>query len=262
VYKNEAGIDKLLIIAKEAAMLGANSLRRNDIILKSVQYEKSHDVKLQADKIAENQIVSFLKAETDIEIISEEMWEASPLEINEDSSDFLWVIDPLDGSYNFLHDIPFYCISIALWEGRKAPVLGVIYNFANNELFHGVVGRGSWLNNMRINMANKKDISKAILCTGFPVNMDFSNQNLIEFSEKIKSWGKIRLFGSAGLSLAYVASGRVDAYQERDIMFWDVAAGVSLVKAAGGKVDFKFSGEGDLRMKVLATNNYLKLEDK
>jgi len=253
--------DKLLNIAKEAAIVGANALKNNSKSLKRAHYGKLHDVKLKADKVAENVIVDFLLVKTGIEIISEEMWENSNFKLDNDSSDLLWIVDPLDGSYNFLHDIPFCCISIALWEGKKKPLLGVIYNFYNNELFYGIVGKGARLNDIKINTSNIKHINKAILCTGFPVNMDYSEKNLAKFINKIMTWGKVRLLGSAGLSLAYVACGRVDAYQEKDIMFWDVAAGISLVKAAGGVVDFVFSDERKLKMRVTATNNYLKLEN-
>lgn len=253
--------DKLLNIAKEAAIVGANALKNNSKSLKRVHYGKLHDVKLKADKVAENNIVPFLLVKTGIKIISEEMWENSHFKLDNDSSDLLWIVDPLDGSYNFLHGIPFCCISIALWEGKKKPLLGVIYNFDNNEFFYGIVGKGSWLNDLKINTSDIKDINKAVLCTGFPVNMDYSEKNLAKFINKIMNWGKVRLLGSAGLSLAYVASGRVDAYHEEDIMFWDVAAGISLVKAAGGMVDFVFSDEKNLKMRVTATNNYLNLED-
>jgi len=257
-----AEFDKLLNIAKEAALVGANILKDSDSSLKETQYNGLHDVQLKADEVAEKNIVSYLSSETDIDIISEEMWKASPNKVFKDSSDLLWVVDPLDGSYNFLYNIPFYCISIALWQGRESPILGVIYNFYTNELFSGIVGKGSWINNIKIQTTDTKDIGKAILCTGFPVNIDYSTENLTKYIYKIRDWGKIRLFGSAGLSLAYVASGRVDAYQEEDIMFWDVAAGISLVRAAGGMVDFMFSDERDLKMNVVATNNHLRIEDK
>src|SRR3989304_6704816 len=231
-----AKLDKLLNIAREAALIGADALRQGGNFIKRAEFDKSHNVKLKADKIAETNVVSFLSSKTDINIISEEMWETYPSEINVNRSDLLWVVDPLDGSYNFLYDIPFYCISIALWEGKKKPLLGVVYDFNKEELFCGIVGRGAWLNNVQINITGIKDINKAILCTGFSIKMNFSDKNLIKFIGKIQNWGKIRLLGSAGLSLAYVASGRADAYYEEDIMFWDLAAGIALVAASDGVI--------------------------
>ena len=192
------------------------------------------DVKVEADGQLNQFIRGGLKKETAFPILSEE---------DSLSSDFnfqgpLWIIDPLDGSLNYSKNIPFSCISIALWEDLK-PKLGVIYDSNRNELFEGIVGEGAWLNGKPLKMETSVSKENAILCTGFPTGRDFSDSSLKEFVEEVKAYKKIRLFGSAALSLAYVASGRADSYHEDSIAIWDIAAGLALVKAAGGAIDYK-----------------------
>ena len=124
------------------------------------------------------------------------------------------------------------CISIALWSSE--PILGVVYDFNRDELFTGVTGVGAWCNDLPISPSGISSPKNAILTTGFPVNRNFSSNSLDIFLQNIINFKKIRLFGSAALSLAYVACGRVDAYLEEDIMLWDVAAGIALIKASNG----------------------------
>ncbi len=214
-------------LAKNAAALLSSSGR-------SVVACLPRDVKVEADAQLNNFIQAGLKKIGTFPILSEE---------DSLSSDFnfekpLWIIDPLDGSLNYSKDIPFFCISIALWANHK-PLLGVVYDPNRDELFEGIVGLGAWLNGTALK--KKEIISKeeAVLCMGFPTGRDFSETSLKEFVEEIKVYKKIRLFGSAALSLAYVASGRADAYHEDSIALWDVAAGLALVSAAGGAIDYK-----------------------
>ncbi len=114
------------------------------------------------------------------------------------------------------------------------PLFGVVYDFNREELFTGIVGEGAWLNDLPISISTTKNASNAILATGFPTSSDFSKDALLKVVDNIKRYQKIRLLGSAALSLAYVACGKVDVFQEKNIKIWDVAAGIALVKAAGG----------------------------
>lgn len=223
----------LLNVAKQASLKAGEFLLEEGHSMLSVDLETRWDIKIAADKASERIILDYLKSKTDFSILSEE----TGMFKNQDS-EYLWIVDPLDGTFNYVHGIPFCCISIGLWKNSK-PVLGVVYDFNRKEIFAGIVGTGAWLNEKQIKVSFEENQKKAVLCTGFPVNSDFSTDNLVEFAKKIQSYKKIRMFGSAALSLAYVACGRVDAYQEDNIMFWDVAGGIALAKAAGGKIDYK-----------------------
>lgn len=149
--------------------------------------------------------------------------------------EYTWIVDPLDGSINYSEGIPLSCVSVGLWQ-NTSPILGVIYDFNRDLLYEGVIGRGAWLNKYPIRVKPYRCSAKAILCTGFPASMDFSKLEMISFITRVKKFRKIRMFGSAALSLAFVASGKVDAYYENNVKIWDVAAGLALVKAAGGVI--------------------------
>ena len=197
-----------------------------------IESEEGKDIKLKADKESEKIILSYLK-KSKHSILSEE-----DVTKKRKRKKAFWIVDPLDGSMNFKRNLPFCVISIALWRKNK-PLLGVIYDFNKEDLYYGGIGKGSWLNNKKINVSKISEKNKAILMTGFPIKLDYSGENLKDYVEQIQKFKKIRHIGSAALSLAYVASGKVEAYYEKDIMLWDIAAGLALVKAAGGTVDLK-----------------------
>ncbi len=188
------------------------------------------DVKLDADRLAENLIIDRLTAKSPFGVLAEESGTRPGA-----NEALRWIVDPLDGSMNFLRGIPLCCVSIALCRGTE-PVLGVVYDFWRDEMFTGAIGHEAKLNGTRIHVSGVADAGKAVLCTGIPVSADFSLEGLNQFIVDARRYKKIRLLGSAALSLAYVAAGRADAYQERNIKIWDVAAGVAIVEAAGGRV--------------------------
>lgn len=192
------------------------------------------DAKIAADQRLHRLIKAELMKGSSWAVLSEE--ELDNISI-QDVRDPIWILDPLDGSVNFSHNIPLCCISIGLWHGMT-PVLGVVHDFERSEIFSGLVGKGAWLNGVPVKVSGINRKSEAILCTGFPSKTDFSDQALSTLISDIRSYKKVRLLGSAALSLAYVASGRVDAYQENDIAVWDVAAGLAIVKASGGSFAF------------------------
>jgi myo-inositol-1(or 4)-monophosphatase len=220
---------KELELAKTVAKRAGSLLRELQSKPAHVLNADGRDLKLHADREAEKIIIKALKASSSYMILAEESGEHGHL----DSGAAMWIVDPLDGTINFSRDMSLSCVSIALWQEHK-PVLGVVYDFNYKELFSGVVGEGAWCNNEKVAVSNVTDTNKAILATGFPVNRNFESASLQNFLNSIQEFKKIRLLGSAALSLAYVACGRVDAYTEEDIMLWDVAAGVALVRAAGG----------------------------
>jgi myo-inositol-1(or 4)-monophosphatase len=195
----------------------------------AVTSDQGRDVKHLADVESEKAIIESLRAGSPHPLLTEES--GAHGRISNDAP--AWIVDPLDGTLNYSRDIPLCAVSIALWRGAE-PLLGVVYDFNRDELFSGAAGLGAWLNDTPISPSGVAETERAVLATGFPVNRDFSADSVGEFVRRIIGFKKVRLFGSAALSLAYAASGRVDAYCEEGIMLWDVAAGIAIVAAAGG----------------------------
>jgi myo-inositol-1(or 4)-monophosphatase len=246
-WKNEIKTAKTAAKAAGKALLDAS--------LKSVISNKGRDIKLKADLEAEAVILNIIEKESSYPILSEESNRHKAF-FQENS--YLWVIDPLDGTLNYSKGIGFCCVSIALWKDGL-PLLGVIYDFNNDDLFSGVINKGAWCNDKPIHPSYDISPDKAVLVTGFPINRDFSNKALADFIKNIKSFKKIRLLGSAALSLAYVACGKADGYVEEDIMLWDVAAGIAIVKAAGGNVFCQDSSRTPFARNIMAGNVFRKV---
>lgn len=207
------------------------------------------DIKIRADGALERVIGDTLRAHSPFPVVSEER---SGADRAPHESGLCWIVDPLDGSLNCSRGIPLWCISIALWRG-ETPVLGVIHDVNRGEHFTGLAGSGAWLNGEPIRVSRVADPREAVLCTGFPVFRDFASAPLARFVRDVQRYKRIRMLGSAALSLAYVACGRADLYQEDTIALWDVAAGIALVEAAGGKVERALAGIGRC-MTVRAAN--------
>jgi len=220
-----------LYIAKRATLLAGELLKKDEPGNRKVIKELIHDVKIEADVKSEKLILDYLQRTSKFSILSEEKGL-----INGTNKDYIWIVDPLDGSLNYSRSIPLCCVSIGLWKGN-IPILGAIYDFNRNELFSGIVDQGAWLNDKPIKVS-KNEKKNSVICTGFPVRTDFSDENINAFIEQVKNYKKVRLLGSAALSIAYVACGRVDAYHEKDIMLWDVGGGIPIVFGAGGYVQW------------------------
>ena len=156
------------------------------------------------------------------------------------NSSRVWIVDPLDGTTNFAHGLPHFCVSIGLVIDDM-PTLGVIYDPTKNFLFTGIVGHGCFLNSKPIQVSDTDKIERALLATGFPYDRRTNpNNNTDRASHILKHCQGLRRAGAAALDLAYVAAGWIDGYWEDKLHPWDVAAGYALVNAAGGKVsDFK-----------------------
>lgn len=228
-------LDALLLLATDTAKRAVENVMKDLPIIKEVRLDLDRDIKLEADYKLEKFIIDNIALQSKYPILSEE---CGIVNRSGNSDVYRWIIDPLDGSLNYYRGIPMSCISISLWKDMN-PILGVVFDFNHGETFTGLVGKGAWLNDRPIRLSDITEKSKAVLCTGFPVSTDFSKKALIDFTDDIRNFKKIRLLGSAALSLAYVACGRADYYRENGIKIWDVAAGLSLVKAAGGIVRIK-----------------------
>jgi myo-inositol-1(or 4)-monophosphatase len=237
---------ELLNVAIKAALFSGSILF--DHHQACVNSSHGKDIKLEADVESENRVFEILK-QTEINILSEE---AGYIEHNK-NSDLFWIVDPLDGSLNYSRNIPLNCISIALWK-KNEPIFGIIYDYNHNSIYRGVVGEGAYLNDKEIVVSDIVEKSKAIITTGFPVYTSFDDESLINFIKTIQDYKKVRLLGSAALSLSFVAAGYVEAYAENNIAIWDVAAGIALVLAAGGKVNFSFSTRNRNLLNVFASN--------
>lgn len=229
-----------LNLAAEAATKAGYFLFKNIGKNLDIIAEEEREIHFQFDLEAEKIIINELQNGSEYKIFTEE---SGLIDAASDGYNYTWIVDPIDGSINYSEGIPLSCVSVSLWK-QSSPVLGVIYDFNRDHLYEGVIGQGAWVNKQPIRVKPLRSSEKAIICTGFPSSMDFSETTMKAFINHVKKFRKIRMLGSAALSLAFVASGRVDAYYEKNIKIWDVAAGLALVKAAGGEIickDFPLS---------------------
>lgn len=165
--------------------------------------------------------------------------------IDQKKSEYIWVIDPLDGTTNFLQQIPIYSISIGLLHEEQL-ILGVVCDVERRETFYAWKGGGAWCNGHQIHVSGREEVSDAVVATGFPyASRDVLPQLTAAFDYFLKNARGIRRLGSAAIDLAYVACGRFDAYYETTLNSWDIAGGIILVEEAGGIVT-DFYGQGDM----------------
>jgi myo-inositol-1(or 4)-monophosphatase len=153
-------------------------------------------------------------------------------------SPYSFIVDPLDGTFNFVKGLGPSAVSIALWKNRE-PIFGVIYELVEKRLYWGGRGMGAHAGDKKLAVSGTSRRDEASLCTGFPARHDMSAEGAMkDFWRKAQRYAKVRMLGSAAVSLLHVAKGSADAYSEDDIMLWDVAAGLALVEGAGGRVRF------------------------
>jgi myo-inositol-1(or 4)-monophosphatase len=222
--------DGLLELADLAALRAGVALKEHRADWSGVDAEEGREVKVRADIRAEALILDTLAKLSPFPILSEERgWTATG------DRDIAWIVDPLDGSVNYILGYPHCAVSIALAVAGK-PMLGVVYNFLLEEHFSGVVGRGAKLNGRPIKVSEVTDPARGVLSTGIPARAQSEAAAFADFMDEMRRWRKVRMIGSAACALANVAAGRADAYREMGAMLWDVAAGCALVEAAGGRV--------------------------
>ena len=245
----------------KACMKASRSLIRDFGEIENLQVSTKGpgDFVTSADKRTEKILIEELqKAHPDYGIITEETGIINKTNINN-----RWIIDPIDGTMNFLNGIPQFAISIGYEENGEIKS-GVIFNPIMNEMFCAEKGNGAYLNNSRIRVSNKKKIKDALIVTGGPKGSSKNKDKI--FSEYInisKQVSNVRKFGSASLDMAYVACGRFDGYWQRELNYWDVAAGLIILKEAGGFVDFFEEDEKlPLKKNIIATNSYIHDELK
>jgi myo-inositol-1(or 4)-monophosphatase len=239
---------ELLALADRAAAEAGAALKANRAAWATIEAEEGREVKIGADKKAEALILAALKDATPYPIISEEAGWARAM-ANGDR--MIWAVDPLDGSVNYLRDYPHCAVSIALLKDGE-PIVGIVDCFVLGERFTGIVGEGAWLNGKPMRVSDIGEPSKGILQTGVPSRASAESMKL--FEERLTTWRKVRMIGSAATALAYVAAGRAEAYRESGSMIWDVAAGCALVKAAGGEYRIGAEQGLDRPLEVAAGN--------
>lgn len=248
-------LQNLLDIATEAALAAGAILQTYLGKLEEIQEKgRPGDLLTAADKASEVAILDILRRHVpDHPILTEE---SGQLGTNE--SEYLWAIDPLDGTTNFAHQYPFFAVSIGLLFAGT-PCMGVIFDPFHNELFRAAKGLGATKNRHPIRVSQTSELSKSLLVTGFAYDRrETADNNYAEFCHLTHLTQGVRRSGSASLDLAGVAMGRVDGYWERGISLWDIAAGVVLVEEAGGKVTAYDGSPLQLRSgRILATNGYI-----
>jgi myo-inositol-1(or 4)-monophosphatase len=228
-----------------------NELNKDDIEEKGI-----HNLVTYVDKQSEKKLVKELGI-----ILPEAGFIAEEDDTLVRSNSLNWVIDPLDGTTNFIHRIPLYAISIALMDGDEV-ILGVIYEINLKECFYAWKGSPAFLNGNEINVSTTTKLDNSLLATGFPY-YDYSmlDPYLDLFKNLMQSTRGVRRLGSAAVDLAYVACGRFELFYEYGLQSWDVAAGTLIVKQAGGKVtDFKGGNNFIFEKQLIASNKHTHWE--
>ncbi|MEP5613767.1 MAG: inositol monophosphatase family protein [Cyclobacteriaceae bacterium] len=205
---------------------------------KHVELKGKSDLVSYVDKEAEKMLVETLRP-----LVADAGFLTEEETVSQDSKEYTWIIDPLDGTTNFVHGLPNFCVSVALQHNDEL-IVGVVYEVANDECFYGWKDGGAYLNEEPINVAPEHNIGDCVFATGFPIyNFDKLEDYLSILNELMKNTRGLRRMGSAAADLAYVACGRYGGFFEYNLNPWDVAAGILLVKEAGGEVtDFKGGG--------------------
>ncbi len=220
-----------------------------------ISYKSRTDLVTNIDKASEEFLYSRINEKfTDHSIIAEEGSR------KEATGNYLWYVDPLDGTNNYAHGIPVFCISIGVYSrDQKKITSGIVYNPYSKELFSAEFQKGAYLNNEKIAVSKTKDLGISLIATGFPYDKDnMEKNNLNQFNKILPGIQGIRRMGSAATDLCYLACGRIDGYWEPELKSWDMAAGSLIVEEAGGTVTqyngSKFNPEFP---EILASNGYI-----
>ncbi len=226
-------LDELKQCAIDAALLGGKILKEGfGTDFKISSKEGKNNLVTEYDNKSEKAIIELIKSR----FPTHRFWAEESGKSGDGNGEITWVIDPLDGTVNFAHNLPIFSVSIAAVKGKDI-LCGVVYHPILDELFVAVKGQGATLNGKKINHSETEDFTRAFLVTGFPYNVHENPGHCIDhFVSIVQSGIPIRRLGSAALDLAYVACGRFDGFWEINLNPWDVAAGVLLVREAGGTV--------------------------
>lgn len=245
----------MLELAIDAAREAGRFLKQSVGKIKQIDRKLGQETNLvtEIDRKAESMIVERIKKRYPHHaFLGEEFGES------DGQSEYKWIIDPLDGTTNFTHGLPIFCVSIGL-EVNDELRLGVVYDPNLDELFTVEKGKGAYLNNKRLHVSATKRLRESLLVTGFPYDIRTKTDSiLVHFENFLKEAQAVRRLGSAALDLCYVAAGRFDGYWENSLNPWDMAAGVLMVQEAGGKcTDLRGFPTTIYEKPILATNGLI-----
>jgi len=243
-------LNKLLEAAKSAALIAGKHLLENQNKELEILLNAGRDIKLQIDMDTEDLIKDQLSSKSSFSILGEETG------LSDDLGEFYWVVDPLDGTSNYLRNIPISCVSIALMQDFN-PVLGVIYDFNHDDLYFGHQQSKAFLNDEEICVSDLASANQSTLVTGIPAKSNYSDEEFKNMILDFQNWKKIRMIGSAAMAAVYVAAGKAETYKENGIFLWDIAAGAAIVLAAGGSISID-NLQSDHRVDATFTNNHLE----
>jgi len=239
--------------ARDAGRLLAERFGRN----LRISNKGELDLVTESDLASERLIIDRIKTHYPRHTILAEESGTSPPAGEGAQSDWRWIIDPLDGTTNYAHGYPCFCVSMGL-ERNGTLELGVIYDPLRDEVFAAERGQGAALNGKRIHVSPTPSLASALLCTGFPYDVRERSQFARHFTNFIMNAQGVRRDGAAALDLAYVAAGRFDGFWEEGLKPWDVAAGILLIEEAGGRVSDYHNGPLDIfTPPILATNGLI-----
>jgi len=240
--------------AENAARAAAKLLRESFQQRQRVKVVAAHDIKLEIDVQAQELISKLLLGEFPAHALYGEEGIAG-----DQSSDYQWIVDPLDGTVNYFYGIPHFCISIALRLHNEI-IVGIIHDPIRNEMWIGQRGDVSKLNGTPIHVSDRAELADAVISIGLAKTGETINTNFPLIQQMIHRVRKCRVLGSAALDLVYVACGRFDAYIETGISLWDIAAGSLLVENAGGTVDLRPRENMKDKYSIAASNGLIDLK--
>lgn len=239
--------------ATDAALAAGGFLRANFGRSLSVDENLAHDIKLALDRHTQSLIEGLILDRYPQHAIYGEEGVRG-----DQSSEFQWVVDPIDGTVNFFYNIPHFAVSIALRRAGRI-IAGVIHDPMRDELWSAVEGGPTLLNGHPVRVSNRTLLEEATVSVGVSKSLDTINRGIPLFERMVRSAKKCRMMGSASLDIAYVACGRLDAYIENSISLWDVAAGILLVGQAGGRVDLSPHADKPDKFSIVACSGAFDL---
>ena len=241
--------------AEQAARLAGAFLREHFFSFKQVDEALQHDIKLRLDKESQELISDYLLSVfPDSAILGEEGNDGVA------QSDYCWIVDPIDGTVNYFYGIPIFCVSIALQHKGKL-VMGCVYDPMQQECFSAISGHAPTLNGQPIAVSSRSRMAEAVVFIGHGTHDGSGEAGIRRFAHISRQVRKIRILGSAALTLCYIAAGRFDAYVEGRICLWDFAAARVILEAAGGVVEFTPQAEDAVRGSILAWNGLIPLRE-
>ena len=232
IYLSKLGLKTAMVAARKAGKIQMRHVGKTH----RIRFKGEINLVTEVDGLCEEAILKIIrKNHPDHDILTEET--GAHLK----GSDYRWVVDPLDGTTNYAHGYPCFCVSIALLHKEK-PIVGVVYDPNLDNLFWAVRGGGAWLNKKRIQVSQTRDLKRSLLATGFAYNVHTAqNDNIDHFTNFLKRSQAVRRDGAAAIDICYIACGRYDGFWEMGLKPWDVAAATLILEEAGGRSSL-FSG--------------------